>query len=220
MWRITNTPEGEFSPVMMADGKNISVVRVEPDGSQRLWQVANSENTSGAWAVILPDIRPVGYYAWMDDRTVIVFVLGQNGQPSTLQVAATQTGKPQVIVSDIGRSIQRMPSGAVSFVHRERDSSNPAKATLTLKRVVRAPASNAPRVETLIATPAGLAEPFVTWTPDGSALVAVASTLFQWREGAPTWTAVANLGAFGLRNVTRLAVSPKGDHIALVASPK
>jgi len=220
MWRITNTPEGEFSPVMMADGKNISVVRVEPDGSQRLWQVANSENTSGAWAVILPDIRPVGYYAWMDDRTVIVFVLGQNGQPSTLQVADTQTGQAHVIVSDIGRSIQRMPSGAVSFVHRERDSSNPAKATLTLKRVVRAPASNAPRVETLIATPAGLAEPFVTWMPDGSALVAAGSTLFQWHEGAPTWTAVANLGAFGLRNVTRLAVSPKGDRIALVASPK
>jgi hypothetical protein len=156
----------------------------------------------------------------MDDRTVIVFVLGQNGQPSTLQVADTQTGKPQVIVSDIGRSIQRMPSGAVSFVHRERDSSNPPKATLTLKRVVRAPASNAPRVETLIATPAGLAEPFVTWMPDGSALVAAGSTLFQWHEGAPTWTAVANLGAFGLRNVTRLAVSPKGDRIALVASPK
>ena len=219
-WRVTNTPEGEFSPVMMADGKNISVVRVEADGTQRLWQVGNSDNASGAWSVILPDIRPVGYYAWMDDRTVAVFVLGQNNQPSTLQLADTQTGKAPVIASDIGRSIQRMPSGAVSFVHRERASTDPAATNLTLKRLIRNATSAAPQIETLIATPAGVVEPFVAWMPDGSALVAVNSTLFQWREGAPGWTAVANLGAFGLRDVTRLAVSPKGDRIAVVALPK
>ncbi len=218
-WRVTNTPEGEFSPVMMADGKNISVVRVEPDGTQRLWQVANSDNASGPWSVILPDIRPVGYYAWMDDRTAVLFVLAQNGQPSTLQLADTQSGRAQVITSDIGRSIQRMPSGAVSFVHRERASTEPPRTNLTLKRLVRRAAS-APEVETLVATPDGVADPFVTWMPDGSALVAVNSTLFQWREGTPTWTAVANLGGFGLRDVTRLAVSPKGDRIAIVASPK
>jgi hypothetical protein len=36
----------------------------------------------------------------------------------------------------------------------------------------------------------------------------------------PSWTVVANLGAFGLRNVTRLAVSPKGDRLAIVAEAK
>ena len=56
--------------------------------------------------------------------------------------------------------------------------------------------------------------------PDGSALVAVNSSLYQWREKTSTWTAVANLEAFGLRDVTRLAVSPKGDRIAIVASAK
>jgi hypothetical protein len=94
--RVTNTPEGEFSPIMMAEG-NISVVRVEADGTQRLWRVANSNNARGASSVILPDIRPVGYYAWMDDHTVVLFILGQNGQPSTLQVADTQTSKAQVV---------------------------------------------------------------------------------------------------------------------------
>ena len=122
IWRVTNTPEAEFSPVMMPDGRNISVVRVEADGTQRLWQVLNNDTGNGASSVILPDIRPVGYYAWRDERSVALFVLGQNGQPSTLQVADTQTGKAELIASDIGRSIQRMPSGAISFVHRERGS--------------------------------------------------------------------------------------------------
>ena len=36
--QITNTPESEYSPMLMPDGKNISVVRVEADGTQRLWK--------------------------------------------------------------------------------------------------------------------------------------------------------------------------------------
>src|SRR5205085_12344672 len=36
--QVTNTPESEYSPTLMPDGKNISVVRVEADGTQRLWK--------------------------------------------------------------------------------------------------------------------------------------------------------------------------------------
>src|SRR5438045_9070128 len=36
--QVTNTPESEYSPTLMPDRKNISVVRVEADGkTQRLW---------------------------------------------------------------------------------------------------------------------------------------------------------------------------------------
>jgi len=219
-WRITNTPEGEFSPAMMADGKSISVVRVEPDATQRLWQVANSDNASGAWSVILPGIRPVGYYAWMDDRTVALFVLGQNGLPSTLQIADTQTGKAEVVASDIGRSIQRMPSGGVSFVHHEKTSANASTPALTIKQLVKTSTSSSVQIETLTTPPAGTNEPYLAWMPDGSALIAVNSILYQWHTGDSAWAVVANLAAFGLREVTRLAVSPKGDRIAIVAAAK
>src|SRR5436189_4442082 len=36
--RITSTPEGEYSPTVTPDGAHISVVRVEADGTQRLWR--------------------------------------------------------------------------------------------------------------------------------------------------------------------------------------
>ena len=36
--QVTNTPESEYSPTLMPDGKSISVVRVEADGTQRLWK--------------------------------------------------------------------------------------------------------------------------------------------------------------------------------------
>jgi hypothetical protein len=43
--------------------------------------------------------------------------------------------------------------------------------------------------------------------------------LYGWRRGETGWRALASLERMSLRNVTRLAVSPKGDYLALVASP-
>ena len=220
MFRVTNTPEGEFSPTVVPDSKDISVVRVEADGTQRLWRVSDN-GPKGETSVILPDVKPVGYYAWIDARTLALFVLGEGGQAATLQVADTQTGKTQVVASNIGRSLQRAPSSAISFVQRDAASAA-TPPTLMVKQLTRAkaPEEAAITVEPLVRPPSGASEPYVAWTPDGTLLVAVNSILYRWRAGETEWTAVANLGAFGLREVSRLAVSPKGDRIAIVALAK
>jgi hypothetical protein len=75
-------------------------------------------------------------------------------------------------------------------------------------------------VEPLVRPPVGAIDPYLAWTPDGTLLVAVNSILYRWRAGEAGWTPVANLGAFGLREVSRLSVSPKGDRIAIVALAK
>jgi len=218
--RITNTPEGEFSPAVMPDGKEISVVRVEADGTQRLWRIAASDDGVGGSSVILRDIKPVGYYAWVDDRTLALYVLGQRGEASTLQVADAQTGTVQVVATNIGRSIQRMPSGNVSFVTRQGTTADNSPAVASLHQLFNTSAAPGFRTEPLTSLPPGIGEPYVVWLPDSSALVASNATLYRWRRGETSWTAVANLAAFGLQGVSRLAISPKGDRIAIVASPK
>ena len=35
----------------------------------------------------LRDVKPVGYHAWASDKYLALLVLGQQGQPPTLQVA-------------------------------------------------------------------------------------------------------------------------------------
>ncbi len=216
--RVTNTPEGEFSPAVMPDGRNISVVRVEADGTQRLWRIDASANRAESSAVLLPEVKRVGYYAWIDAATVALFILGENGKPSTLQVADTRTGGLQSIAADIGRSIQRMPSGTISFIQRSHESS--IASAVTLHQVFKKPGATAFDDGQLVALPQGATDPYVVWMPDGAALVALNSTLYRWRPGEPDWTPVANLAAFGLADVTRLAVSPQGDRIAIVASAK
>jgi len=105
--------------------------------------------------------------------------------------------------------LQRIPGRAsVSFVQRD----SVAGSTLEELDIRRR------RVKELAKIPPGA--DFFAWTPDGIVLTASGTTLYQWdsrRGGA--WEKVADLSAAGLSSVTRLAVSPRGDRLAIVAVP-
>lgn len=203
--RLTATRESEYSPTPLPDGSGFSAVRVEADSAQRLWAF---DLDGSRPRLVLDSIKPVGYHAWADSHTLVLFVLGS---PPTLQIAdASSPGaRGEVIARDIGRSLQRIPGRAsVSFLQRD-SVAGPWLEELDVR---------SRRVTKLVKMPPG-AE-FVAWTPDGIALTASGTTLYQWdsRRGGE-WEEVTDLAVAGLTNVTRLAVSPHGDRIAIVAVP-
>jgi hypothetical protein len=118
-----------------------------------------------------------------------------------------------VLATDIGRSLQRMPgTGAsrhLSFVQRERSGDS---VTLIVKELD--PGSGT--ITTLTPAVAGSTEADLAWMPDGTLLMVKDNVLYAWRRGQSGWKDVANLSALGLHGVTRLAVSPGGDRLALV----
>jgi hypothetical protein len=210
LFRITQTPESEFSPTVMPDGIHLSMIRVEADGTQHLCTVEPADVPRRDTTVLLSAVKPVGYHAWIDAARVALYVLGASGQPSTLQIASLQDGRTQTVATDIGRSLQRMPSGSISFVQRETVGT---VATAVLKEL------DVGSLDTrvLVRFAPGTADPLVTWMPDGTALTAAGSTIYRWHSGDQDWTVAAHLDGFGLHDITRLAVSPKGDRIAIVA---
>jgi len=212
--QVTNTPESEYSPTITPSGA-LSVIRVELDGNntQRLWEfTADGRNPK----VLLENVKPVGYHAWADDKTIALFILGGNGQPATLQVADTRTGTARTLATDIGRSLQRMPgSGAtrlISFVQRERHGE---MVHLTIKQLN----AESGAIETLTPAVEGANEADLAWTPDGTLLMVKEGMLYGWKRGQSGWKEVAALQQLGLARVSRLAVSPRGTWIALVAAP-
>jgi len=202
---VTQTRESEYSPTPLPNKVGFSVIRVEADSTQRLWAF-DLDGTHPR--LVLDSIKPVGYHAWGDDHTLILFVLGT---PATLQIAdaASPDARGEVLARDIGRSLQRIPGRpAVSFLQRD------SVAGPSLQEVD----VHTRRVTPLVKTPLG-AE-FFAWTPDGMVLTAGGTKLYQWdprRGGA--WQEIADLASAGLTNITRLAVSAKGDRLALVAVP-
>ena len=201
--RVTDTPEGEYSPTVTPDGQHISAIRVEADGTQRLWQFTRQGTDP---SLVLERVKPVGYHAWADDHTLALFVLGT---PATLQLADTRRGNAVEIARGILRSIQRIPrSGTISFVDRDEDGS----------LMIRELDPKTRAVTTLVAAVAGAKEADLAWTPDGELLMAEKDVLYGWRRDANSWIPLASLASLGMHGVTRLAVSPTGDRIAIVAA--
>ena len=203
--RLTATRESEYSPTPLPDGSGFSVVRVDADSTQRLWAF---DADGSRPRLVLDSIKPVGYHAWADDHTLVLFVLGS---PSTLQIADAgfPTARGEVFAKDIGRSLQRIPGRAsVSFVKRDSVAGNTLEELDIRRR----------RVSELTKVPPGA--DFFAWTPDGIVLTASGTTLYQWdsRRGGK-WEQLADLAVAGLSSVTRLAVSPQGDRLAIVAVP-
>ncbi len=202
---LTTTPESEYSATPLPDGSGFSVVRVEADSTQRLWRF---DWDGGHPTLILAAVKPVGYHAWGDASTVALFVLGQ---PATLQVADIRTGTATPVASDIGRGLQRVPGRgrrAISFVQEGAPDSTWWVAELDL---------STRRIRSLVRTLPGVDQ--YAWTPKGILLMAKGAKLYQWNPArGPDWEVVADFTAWGIENITRLAVSPRGDRLALVAA--
>lgn len=204
---ITQTPESEYSATLMPDGRHLSVIRVEADKTQRLWKFPLA---GGEPSLVFTDVKPVGYHAWLDRNTVAVFVLGE---PATLQVGDIRTGKAEIVAKDIGRSLVPVPGGGVSFVQRAGQGSA-RTMTISLLTVKKGLSSTS----ALTPVAPGAAEEFAAWLPDRTLLMSGGGKLYSWRQGEAAWREVADLAAVGLHGVSRMAVSPKGDRLALVAA--
>jgi hypothetical protein len=200
--RLTTTPESEYSPAITPDGDAISVVRVERDSTQRLWRFPMD---GGAPAVILEAVKPVGYYAWLDSTTVALFVLGS---PNSLQIADTRTGGTRVVTTNIGRSLQRVPeSMRASYVHRigerwQLETVDP-----------RARANGSFDIDTIAPLPDSA--DYAVWRSPTELYSGAGSRIYRLRLPSKRWQQVAELG--GVRRISRLAISPDGRTLAVVA---
>jgi hypothetical protein len=201
--RVTATPESEYSPTPAPDG-GIAVVRVERDSTQRLWRFSPSGDSA---SVILRDVKPVGYFAWLDANTLALFVLGN---PNTLRIADARAGAEWVVASDIGRSLQRVPGTRLgSFLHR-------SGSRWVLKTVDPARRMDGSFAIDSVAVMPDSAD-YVAWQTSSELLTVAGSRVLRMRLPGGTWEVVADLAGLGVIGLSRLALSPDGRRLALVA---
>ena len=202
--RVTNTPESEYSATVMPGGRRMSVIRVERDSTQRLWSFALDGSDA---QIVLTALEPVGYHVWLGPARIAAYVLGT---PSALHLIDSDGRNDEIRARDVGRALQRVP-GQRAFSYTRRDS---AKTLWIMTQpfvgetelpIVKAPSDNE----------------YHAWTPDGILLTASRGTLLRWNraiDASSGWLPVADLSP-GVKNISRVVVSPDGKWIAFVAEP-
>ncbi len=200
---VTHRPGYDNQTPMPREGR-FSVIRVERDSTQRLWSFALDGSDP---QLVLSLLKPVGYHAWLDSTRLVTFVLGT---PSTLHLVSRDGSLDTVRARDVGRAVHHVPNEP-AFTYTQRDSgvlwiTRQSIDRADARRLVRAVADNE----------------FHAFMPDGTLLTASGGKLLRWNrvqgEGS-AWIPVADLTVNGVRNVTRLAVSPDGNWLAFVAEP-
>jgi hypothetical protein len=197
--QVTDTPESEYSPTIIRGAGAFSTVRVESDGTQRLWRF---DLVGRNPRLVLTKVDSVGYHTWVDDNTLGLFVLGE---PHTLRIADVAQDSDRIVAADIGRCIATVPGAReISYVQiAGEDESWITRLDPDTGKSVR-----------LAETLPGRQD--YAWTPAGDLLMSDGSALFVWTE-EKGWAAVAVPDPPGPANITRLAVCASGRWIALVA---
>ena len=201
--RLCETSESEYSPTPVPGWPGFSTVRVEADGTQRLWRFPGTPGAGRGPELVFEAIAPVGYHAWIDSETVALFVLGE---PPELIVANPVSQQTRTLARDIGRALHRVPDQmAVSYV----DKSDPERWRIAAVEI----ASGERRA--IVDLPEG-GEDFIWWSSH-ELLIGSGSKLLLFDLDAPVpWREVADLSEYGLSGISRLSRSPRADAVAVV----
>ncbi|MEL7425760.1 MAG: hypothetical protein AAFN81_22405 [Bacteroidota bacterium] len=204
--RVTETQEGEFSPVRMPDFYNFSAIRQEylnRDTVIRLWQFPLDRLTNGK--PVFKYLQGIGYYCWINSKEVAVFVIDD---PSYLALANVDTDDLIPLATDVGRCIRKLPNGNLSFVQRNEAG---LWQIMELSLYRRGSYQAQPIITALPGT-----EDFAV-LPDGTYIMGRGSKLYKFnRFRDEDWIEIADMRYYNITNISRLAVSADMK-IAIVA---
>ena len=198
--QLTNTKESEFSPTYSPDGKNLTVVRVDQDSGQRAYLLPENSLTS---AQQIKGTDSIGYFCWLNDSLLSMFILGP---ANTLQVLNIHTGQRTLIASDIGRCLKLAPDKkSLTFVVKANEKEwfiySMNIQTLKTERLVQTISGN---------------EDFA-FLPDNTLLMGSEGKLYSWKAGSDTqWNELADFSST-VHAFYRISVNADGSRLALVA---
>lgn len=198
------TDGGEYSPIQIPNSENVAAVRLDPDGKQRLYTYTKDGKNKETI-----DNLQVAYYGFKDKNTLLASVLAVDGLD--LVLANLQSQKVDTLKQNAGRSIHKVPGTqkTMSYTYLNEDDNYDVYQL------------NVETMESYFVTelPIGIQDHI--WLNDSKILIGSGSKLFTYDLFGPgEWKEVANLSEYNIVNITRLAVSPDGKKLAIVAEPK
>ena len=200
---ITKTIEtSEYSPTETSDPNLLSIIKVERDGTQRLWYVNKS---TGQQSLLNRHIKPVGYHAWGEKGEIAMFILGE---PMTLQLVDDKKDKQATTLdNNIGPSI-RYSDELDLFTYSKEQDGRQMLWSFSVKDGTKQPQ---------IALPNG--SQYYTLFDQTQVITADQNSLVTWPlNSKASWRPFADLSPFCVNGITRIAVNKPKTKIAVVCN--
>lgn len=199
---ITNTPNGsEYSPLRIPYTADISAVRLDKNGLQRLYTY---DISNGSSKEILKDVK-VGYHVWFSDTMLFTSVLVANRMDLTLNNLTDFSAT--LIQKNVGRSLHNIPnSNLISYIDKNGEfplikSYDLAKgASKEINRML-------PEKED------------TAWLSDGSLIIPNGNAILKLLPNTDTdWNTLHRFEEKAINGISRMTISPDGKHMAMVSN--
>jgi hypothetical protein len=215
--RVTKSKEPEYSPKLTPDPDFISCVRVEKDDSTQ--HLAIYSKKGKATSIVLPELKKVGYYEWVNQNEFISFELPE---PFYLVKHTISTNKVDTLAQQIGRTFYYQSSKSrLLFV----DKSDSAKWLIRSfdNEQMRKRRKGIKEESTIISETLSKEEDYCVMM-DGSILMGQNGILYikknPFKNLKASWQKVADLKSLGIKKFTRIAISADNTRLAIVGFNK
>jgi hypothetical protein len=190
-----------FSPTPTADGSGFMTLR---EGTVWLHDLAGNP-----LRVLLPAVKTAGYFTRIDGERWVLFL---NEKERRIAVWDGTRAALEYVMPGAITAPYRVPGQpAVTFVVEEGETKKLMRLELTNDR------GTVKRELATIPFPTGGAH---VWTSRGTLLMASGNTIHEWHPNRPdAWPVVHAFSEPDLQGITRIALSPAEDRIALVSTP-
>lgn len=200
-WLNLPTDGGEYSPMVIPGERNVSAVRLDADGLQRLYRYPMPEKPSE----LMIEGLQVAYYNYASKDVLIASVL--SGSQLDLVRHDFTTNRTDTLLTHAGRSIHRVPDSEFMSYTSQNEDKNWDIYQLDIKT------GESFFVAQL---PVGIQDHI--WLDDSKLLCGSGAKLYLYDFfGSANWVETADLSIHKLKDITRLALSLDGKKITLVA---
>lgn len=200
---ISNTAQGsEYSPLKIPGKEAVSAIRLDSNGLQRLYQY---DLRTGVSEELIKDLK-VGYHVWYNDHMLVCTVLIENRMD--LVVANLKDGTNYTVQKNVGRSLHIIPNtDLISFISKE-DETTEIKSLNPITKTT----------EKINFIWNGRED--ITWLSQQTILATTEKAIVQVAaDSTGIWDLFHQFKPLEMYNMSRIALSPDGKKLVLVAEP-
>ena len=197
------TEGGEYSPQLIPESGRISAVRLDKNGKQRLYDYTPGKDIV---KMVVEDLR-VAYYSYYGPDKILASVLSDQGLD--LVLADLKTNVVDTLLEGSGRSIHRVPNSKAMSYTAVNEEQNHEIYQFDMEST-----------ESFFVAQLPIGVQDHIWLSDSKLLCGSGDKLYLYDLfGSGDWKLAVDLSEYKIKDITRLAVSPTGTKLAVVAEP-